>query len=380
MASSRRLIDVLPEPFVAVAVDSLDVIEYNEAAAALFKKSGSLDSSDFGQFFADGDARLREFLRLASATGSFVFTTLTLKATHDRLRVEGAAMVARDANTEPVVLLRFSPVHRASRLFMDLNHKLEDFNRMNRGLEAMVTARTQELADVILQLQQADRFKSEFLAMMSHELRTPLNSIIGFSNLMLTVDMPPADRQKQLRMIASAGEHLLSLISELLDVAKLEAGLQNISISHFSLSALIEEVIGMVTPLATKKGLELKWSVVGAAMASDRTKIRQILLNLLSNAIKFTDRGQICLDSRVEDDIIWLRVADSGTGITMPDRARLFQPFTQLGRPHAPKEGTGLGLYVCRLLAERLGGTVELEDSTQAGSTFSVRLPTCLKS
>ena len=243
-----------------------------------------------------------------------------------------------------------------------------------------------ELTEATARAQHADHIKSAFLATMSHELRTPLNSIIGFSGI-LRQEMAGAinpEQAKQLDMVLNSARHLLSLINDVLDISKIEAGEMTVSRSPFDLHAAIDNVVAGLTPLAEKKGLLLSTRLapeLGAGryqLVNDRRRVQQILINLLSNAIKFTERGAVILEVETSPDArtLCLRVRDSGIGIKPEEIALLFQPFRQLDSGLARRhEGTGLGLVICQRLAEMLGGRIEVESLLGQGSTFSLILP-----
>ncbi len=217
---------------------------------------------------------------------------------------------------------------------------------------------------------------------MSHELRTPLNSIIGFSSLLAEgLIGPVTDEQlEKIGIINRAGQHLLALINDVLDLEKVAAGRVEIHVERFSPARLVYEVADTVAPLAHERGLDLRVAVGEDVpdLDSDHAKVRQILLNLAGNAIKFADAGHIDMSVSRDDDAntVSLKVADSGPGIAEQDHARVFERFTQVDGPGRIKPaGTGLGLAISREYAELLGGTLELASSSGAGSTFTLRLP-----
>jgi len=240
-----------------------------------------------------------------------------------------------------------------------------------------------EIQDKSRQLQLASEHKSQFLASMSHELRTPLNAIIGLTEMMVTnaARFGTEKALEPLRRVNAAGTHLLSLINEVLDLSKIEAGKLELNPEPVNLGGLIDEVIGTAGQLAEKNQNRL---IVEAqenvgALNADPLRLKQILLNLLSNACKFTKEGEVALRvRRVADGRDWveLAVADSGIGMTAEQQAKLFQDFTQADSLTARRYGgTGLGLALSRKLARMMGGDVTVTSEPGKGSVFTVRLP-----
>jgi two-component system, sensor histidine kinase and response regulator len=218
---------------------------------------------------------------------------------------------------------------------------------------------------------------------MSHELRTPLNAILGFTGtLLMGLPGPLNDEQStQLRTVQRSGRHLLSLINDLLDLARIESGKLELKIEPIDCRDLLEDVAVGLRPLAEEKGitLEVLDAEDGLELSSDRRALSQILINLANNAIKFTDQGSVRLElSRQHDDeasVTRFGVIDTGCGIRPEDRERLFAAFEQIGGPDArPYEGTGLGLYICQTLAPFLGGAITFESVLGAGSTFALEI------
>jgi len=250
-------------------------------------------------------------------------------------------------------------------------------------LERKVRERTRELQAAKDKAESSDRLKSEFLANMSHELRTPLNAIIGFTGTMLMRLPGPltADQDKQLRTIQNSARHLLSLINDLLDVAKIESGKIELKFEPVSCAGVIEEVAGALRPLAERKNLQLKTSMPSADLVihTDRRALSQIVINLTNNAIKYTDAGQVALgmSERKEDGSVFteFEVSDTGCGIRPEDQARLFQAFSQVDSSSTRRhEGTGLGLHLSQKLAELLGATIAFHSEFGKGSTFTLRI------
>jgi signal transduction histidine kinase len=240
-----------------------------------------------------------------------------------------------------------------------------------------------EIEDKSRQLELASEHKSQFLASMSHELRTPLNAVIGLTEMMISNAARFGTEQalEPLRRVNAAGSHLLSLINEILDLSKIEAGKLELNPERVDLARLIDEVIGTAGQLAEKNQNRL---VVEAqenlgALTADSMRLKQILLNLLSNACKFTKEGEIALRvHKVADERGWveLAVADSGIGMTAEQQAKLFQDFTQADSLTARRYGgTGLGLAISRKLARMMGGDVTVASEPGKGSVFTVCLP-----
>jgi len=248
-------------------------------------------------------------------------------------------------------------------------------------LELQVVQRTRELQIARDAADAASRAKSSFLANMSHELRTPLNAILGFSNLLRNGDISESQR-KDLDIINSSGEYLLSLINDVLDVAKVESGRMELSLAPCDLKRLVREVTDLMRVRANENNLTLHLiespKFPGAAR-TDAAKLRQVLINLLGNAIKFTDKGSITLrlDCRPGDGgrhLLMFEVEDTGLGIAEDEQSRIFDAFVQAGKPRNQK-GTGLGLSISRQFVELMGGSIQVSSNPGKGSRFRVELP-----
>ena len=225
--------------------------------------------------------------------------------------------------------------------------------------------------------ERANRAKSEFLSRMSHELRTPMNSILGFGQLLARAELTP-QQAKSVQHILKAGRHLLTLINEVLEISRIEAGREHLSLEPVALGPVMHEALGLVRPLALQHAVELRdvTAPVRAFVQADRQRLVQVLLNLLSNALKYNrPGGYVRLGAVSHGDGRWaIRVEDSGTGVP-PERVReLFTPFARLGAEQGEVEGTGLGLALSQRLCEAMGGGLSLESSTEAGSVFRVEL------
>jgi signal transduction histidine kinase/DNA-binding response OmpR family regulator len=240
-------------------------------------------------------------------------------------------------------------------------------------------ALAQRLAHTNAALEQASQAKSDFLASMSHELRTPLSAIIGFSALMR--DEPLTDGRRGvpdewIEHVHRSGDHLLALINDVLDLTKIEAGRINLEHESFALGGALGESVEGLRPLADRKSIEMVLDCEEGVITADRGRLRQIVYNLLSNAIKFTPNGgRIVVDGRWAGDEARIAVSDTGVGIATDDLDHIFEEFRQVGDLKAREAGTGLGLALCRRLAEAHGGRMEVTSELGLGSRFVVVLP-----
>ncbi len=236
----------------------------------------------------------------------------------------------------------------------------------------------------------ANLAKSTFLANMSHELRTPLNAIIGYSEMLLEDAQETDDTMltADLEKIQTAGQHLLALINDILDISKIEAGRMELELEHFDVAALVENVMTTSHPLIQKNGnaLEIVYNEAPGCIVADQLKVRQVLFNLLSNAAKFTQHGHITLTVerlnglQPEEEVIVFRVSDTGIGMTKEQMARLFTSFTQADASTTRRYGgTGLGLVISRHFCQMMGGDIQVESVYGEGSTFTVQLPTLVQ-
>jgi protein-histidine pros-kinase len=242
----------------------------------------------------------------------------------------------------------------------------------------------QQLREKNAELERANLAKDTFLASMSHELRTPLNAIIGFTGTMLMKLPGPltSDQEGQLRIIQSSARHLLSLINDILDLAKIESGKLDIHMEDVAVRDVIQEVIGALHAVADPKGLKLEITLPDERLPvrADRRALQQIVMNLANNAIKYTDEGRVRIElcERVdgEQHFVEVQVQDTGIGIKPEDQARLFQAFEQVDPSLTRRfEGAGLGLYLSQKLAKLLGGGIRVSSEHGVGSTFTLSLP-----
>jgi PAS domain S-box-containing protein len=228
--------------------------------------------------------------------------------------------------------------------------------------------------------QAANLAKTEFLSRMSHELRTPLNAVLGFSQLLeLDPNEPLSPMQrKRVGLIREAGDHLLRMIGELLDLTRIESGRLAVELAPVELAPLLGECVEMLRPQADAAGVALQVEPVAAVprVRADATRLRQVLLNLLSNAIKYnTPGGSVTVRLAAREGELALQVIDTGVGISAADLAVLFEPFNRGAHRHSAIEGTGIGLAVTRALVSLMQGRLEVQSTPDVGSTFSVTLP-----
>ena len=262
----------------------------------------------------------------------------------------------------------------------DLRRMQQEVEASNRDLEAKVVERTRELMAAKEMAESADKAKSAFLATMSHELRSPLNSIIGFTSILLEGLTGPLNdaQRKQLQIVNDSSRHLLAIISDLLDISRIEAGSLEIVSRSFRLQPVIDRVIGRFTLQARQKGIEFGQTAGPWAdsIHADERRVEQIVANLVSNAVKFTDAGSVQIQVTSTTSEIRVAISDTGTGIAAADQGRLFHHFSQLKpRDGKLREGTGLGLAISDRLARAMGGRITLESEVGAGSTFTLTLP-----
>jgi len=295
----------------------------------------------------------------------------------------GAARIAGGALDQPI------DVHTGD----ELEALADEFNRMTArlhqsyaDLELKVEERTRELSLALSQveaqrvaLELASRHKSAFLAAMSHELRTPLNAVIGFSEVLLARMFGELNEQQADYMhdILTSGQHLLALINDILDLAKVEAGRMELVCTPFSLPDTLELSLSMVRERVARKALSMSLTVDPAVglITADERKVTQVLVNLVTNAVKFTpEGGRIEITAGVEEEMAVIAVHDTGIGIAPDEQESIFEEFRQAGAP-GEREGTGLGLGLSKQFVVLHGGRISVESAVGCGSTFTVHLP-----
>jgi signal transduction histidine kinase/FixJ family two-component response regulator len=271
---------------------------------------------------------------------------------------------------------------RAQRQLEESN---ESLRLMNEQLSAEITRRTamqEQLAAAKLAAESANQAKSVFISQMSHELRTPLNGILGYTQLLKRSEQLSQQQRDGLDVIERSGEHLLHLVNDLLDLARIESGKVELHEENLDLPTLLQHVRDLIAVRADKAGLQFDYRAdqLPEYVRADARALRQILLNLLGNAVKFTNAGgriglQVsALRSTADQYLLQFRIADSGVGIPADQRTRIFEPFHRVQDPDRPAEGTGLGLAITKRLVEAMHGKIELQSAVGVGTTFLIEI------
>lgn len=371
---------------ILVTDDRADIILMNRQAEQLFEAGGKGG--------ANGD--------LAVRSNDTKFTTFisdfTINPSLSR-REQMSLLVPESGGELPVEVVSGKILNRRGEalaivsVLHDLTEQVEnerlyeELKKFSAELEQRISEATADLADQNSRLQwqskeleKANRLKSEFLASMSHELRTPINALIGYTALMLDrIYGDLTQRQEDgLKRIQSAAQHLLALINDILDLAKIEAGRMPLHLEEAKLGEMISEITQQMEPLIRKKSLKFACAVPpgDVRMHTDKTKVKQILLNLLSNAVKFTHEGEVRVMCDVEDGMVEFGVSDTGIGIREEHLEAIWEDFRQVDQSRTREfGGTGLGLSITRKLVQALGGEIRMASVYGEGSTFTVRLP-----
>ncbi|HEY8077298.1 MAG TPA: ATP-binding protein, partial [Labilithrix sp.] len=297
--------------------------------------------------------------------------------------ISGKIVSERGEVTAIVTILhdRTEAVEKA-RLYEELKMASDLLEQKVRDATAELVQRNELLQRQALELEAASSAKSQFLANMSHEFRTPLNAILGYTNMLLQgVSGPlPPPVGKQLGRVDSNAKHLLTIINDILDIARIEAGKMPLNVARFAVNDLVKEVLAEVEPLIARSKLAVKTDLAARlpTLRTDRAKVKQILMNLISNALKFTPTGSVTIAAKLNKrrDELLVSVIDTGIGIADKDQEAVFQDFRQVDNsPTRQYGGTGLGLAICRRLATVLGGDITLVSTVGKGSSFTLELP-----
>jgi signal transduction histidine kinase len=255
----------------------------------------------------------------------------------------------------------------------------EALRKAHNELELKVAERTKELMQANIRLKELDRLKTMFIASVSHELRTPLNSIIGLTGIILQgiSGEITEDQRKELTMVKNSADHLSVLINDVIDVSEIEADQIELAIEELDLADLIQEVRDSFKVAVDEKGLKMSLKTPERLIIkSDSRRAKQVIINLVSNAVKFTDKGEIAINAAKKDKGVEVSVADTGIGIKKENMKKLFKQFSRIhiaGRTR--REGTGLGLYLSKKIADLLGGEIKVKSEFGKGSKFAFILP-----
>ena len=318
------------------------------------------------------EARLRALVApmLAGEKSSISFETRHRHKDGHDIEVEITLQYIAPAGEPP----RFIAIVRD---ITERKHAREALQRLNEELEARVQRRTEQLLEAKLEAERANQAKSDFLSRMSHELRTPLNAILGFGQL-LAMKTKDAEESDNVHEILLAGQHLLDLINEVLDLARIESGKFTVSKEPVSLMPMIQDCLNLIRPQAEARGLSIMdvQQDCGEYVRADRTRLKQVLLNLLSNAVKYNrERGSISIACLSAGDDVQIRISDTGAGISAEQQTRLFRAFERLEADKTGVEGTGIGLALSKRLMELMDGGIGVESTPGSGSTFRISLP-----
>src|SRR6267143_45421 len=356
------IIDSVADP-ILVTDPSGKILLMNSPAERLFTAPQSDETAEAERAVRSNDAHFSSFVSNLFLTGS-------------GLRWQGEISLTHPSTLQPL------PVEAvAGKVLSEHGEVTAVVTILHDRTEAIEKGRLYEqLQRQHLALEQASQLKSQFLANMSHEFRTPLNAILGYTSMLLqgvSGDMPPAQRNKMLRVDSNA-RHLLSIINDILDISRIEAGKMPLHVEDFELPALIAELLAEVEPLIQKAKLQVLTDLqhAGPLVRSDRQKVKQIVLNLLTNGIKFTPQGEVKVIARVDEDEVRIAVQDTGIGIPVQDYEKVFEDFRQADSSVTREYGgAGLGLAICRRLARMLDGRIDLESRLAVGSTFTLVIP-----
>jgi signal transduction histidine kinase len=383
------IIDSVADP-ILVTDPSGKILLMNSPAERLFTAPESDETAEAERAVRSNDAHFSSFVSNLFLTGTGLRwrgeISLTDPSTLQPLPVEAVAgkVLSEHGEVTAVVTIlhdRTEALEKAQ-LYEQLKAASEQLEEKVREATAELVRRNELLQRQHLELEQASQLKSQFLANMSHEFRTPLNAILGYTSMLLqgvSGDMSPPQKNKMLRVDSNA-RHLLSIINDILDISRIEAGKMPLHLEEFEMPALVAELLAEVEPLIQKARLQplTDLSPDLSTVYSDRQKVKQIVLNLLTNAIKFTPHGHVKVVVRSDEEKRELRIAveDTGIGISPQDHDKVFEDFRQADNSVTREYGgAGLGLAICRRLAKMLDGRIELVSGLGSGSTFTLVIP-----
>ena len=383
------IIDSVADP-ILVTDSSGKILLMNSPAERLFTAPALDETAEAERAVRSNDAYFSSFISNLFLTGSGLRwrgeISLTDPATLQPLPVEAVAgkVLSEHGEVTAVVTIlhdRTEAIEKA-RLYEQLKAASEQLEEKVREATAELIRRNELLQRQHLELEQASQLKSQFLANMSHEFRTPLNAILGYTSMLLqgvSGDLAAPQKNKMLRVDSNA-RHLLSIINDILDISRIEAGKMPLHLEEFEMPTLVAELLAEVEPLIQKARLQTLTDLPPgiAVVVSDRQKVKQIVLNLLTNAIKFTPQGLVKVSVRedVERAEVSIAVEDTGIGIAPQDHAKVFEDFRQADNSVTREYGgAGLGLAICRRLAKMLDGRIELQSRLGTGSTLTLVIP-----
>ncbi len=365
----------------ALKVHAISDLSWNEPSRQLMKKLRdgemylSSPSSMLGRVFAGGATVLSNEMTTDPRGGALPEGHPELRRylgvpIKDRGQVIGMYAIANATQDYDDALVEWlQPFNSTCALLINLYRQLHE---QQRFMDELKTAR--DLAEY------SSKAKTEFLSSMSHELRTPLNAILGFSQLLGNGKQPLTERQqRQVDQILRSGHHLLNLINEVLDLARIESGHTQVSLEPINLQEVLDDSLEIVRELATQQGIKLHLysdSTTGCFVIADYTRLKQILINLLNNAIKYNVAdGEVVLRCELQEQQVQISVSDTGIGIADDQLEQLFEPFNRLGAEHGSIEGTGVGLALTRKLARLMDSDIQVQSVVGEGSVFSFTLP-----
>jgi len=372
---------------ILVTDERSNIILMNDQAELLFEDRGTGRSRAQMQAIRGNDTKVTSFISefaLLESDARRERMVLVNPVTGSDLPVEVVSGKVRNERRETIAIV--SVLHDLTKQ-VENERLYEALKQLNAELEGRIREATADLAEQNARLQwqsqeveRANKLKSEFLASMSHELRTPINALIGYTALLIdgVLGEISAKQRDALMRGRAAAEHLLALINDILDLAKIEAGKMPLHVTEVEVEDIVREVAQQIEPMVRKKQLEFVTEVESGTppLVTDRTKVKQVLLNLLSNAVKFTTRGGVTLRAKRAKDGVRIDVIDTGIGIRKDDLQAIWEDFRQVDQSRTREfGGTGLGLSITRKLLDRLGGSVTVRSEYGQGSTFSVTLP-----